>query len=160
MMSRETSTHMKSRSSSTPGRAGQIAASLLLALALLVSPVHAHHDTVELPQLHPGNARPRARDRRVEEPHGHLLARDFHERAHQHTYTHTHWHSHVLEDDTIIHHKHPHSHTYWHYGPDETEEERVTRVEESREQAAPFEESERPSGNTRFVEPGRGDGPY
>lgn len=153
------STQTKTRSGSTFGGAGRLAASLLLILAL-TSPASAHHDTMELPQLHSGNEAPRARDRRPERPHGHLLARDFHEQAHQHTYTHTHWHTHVLEDGTIIHHKHPHSHTYWHYGPDETEEERVTRVEPDREKAPPYEESERPSGNTRFVRPGHGDGPY
>lgn len=104
------STQTKTRSSSILGGAGRLLASLLLTLAL-ASSASAHHDTLELPRLHPGNEAPRARDRRVERSHGHLLARDYHEAAHQHTYTHTHWHTHVLEDGTIIHHKHPHSHT-------------------------------------------------
>lgn len=146
-------TRTKHRSSSTRGGAGRFAVPLLLALGLLAGPARAHHDVLELPRLHAGTAPPAARHGSVEEPHRHYLARDHHEPAHQHTYTHTHWHTHVLEDGTVIHHKHPHSHTYWHYGPDETEEERTTRVLEDRETSPPHEESERPSGGTRFVEP-------
>lgn len=137
-------------------------ASLLLALALAwPTPARAHHDIQEQPELHQGTVEPHRHEAGIEEPHDHYHAHAYGDvRPHQHAYTHTHWHTHVLEDGTVIHHKHPHSHRYWHYGPDETEEERVTRVEEDREKAPPNEESASPQAGTRFVKPGQGgDGP-
>ena len=148
----ERRTRTNHRLSTRSGGAGRFVAPLLLALTLIFAgPASAHHDIEEQAALHPGTAEPRLRDREVD----HGYAGEFrHAEAHQHTYTHTHWHTHVLDDGTIVHHKHPHSHTYWHYGPDETEEERVTRVLKNQEEASPHEEGERPSGGTRFVKPG------
>jgi hypothetical protein len=144
---------LPNRISSLAAGAGRRAVPLLLALALAAGPASAHHD-LEGYGDHQGVVAPHAHRRGANEPHDHWHAHAYHDvRPHQHTYTHTHWHTHVLEDGTVIHHSHPHSHTYWHYGPDETEEERVTRVEEDREKAPPHEESERESGGTKFVEP-------
>jgi len=140
------------RFSSRRTGAGRLLIPLLIALAVFAAPVQAHHDLDDGPGHEPP-ARYR-NERGQDEPHDHYHAHAYHDaRPHQHTYTHTHWHTHVLEDGTVIHHNHPHSHTYWHYGPDETEEERVTRVLEDKEKASPNEESATPSGGTRFVEP-------
>jgi len=158
------------RFSSRACGAGHLVAPLLLAISLvLATPARAHHDIDDHPEQHAGMEPASFHDRAdPDEPHDHYLAHAYgEERPHQHTYTHTHWHTHVLEDGTIIHHKHPHSHTYWHYGPDETEEERVTRVEPDREKAPPNQESpgHAPGGpdasaDTRFVKPGQsGSGP-
>ena len=145
---------------SSPARgAGRLVAPLLIALTLaFAGPARAHHDIEEAPEMHPGNTRPQSHYRgEADGPDTHYLAHAYGEvKPHQHAYTHTHWHTHVLEDGTIIHHKHPHSHTYWHYGPDETEEERVTRFEPDKEKAAPNEESPAPEAGTRFVKPGTG----
>jgi len=152
-------TQTQNRISSRATGVGRLAAPLLVAILLAcAAPARAHHDIDECPELHPGNVPARFHDRAdPDAPHDHYLAHAYgEERPHQHTYTHTHWHTHVLEDGTIIHHKHPHSHTYWHYGPDETEEERVTRVQEDREKAPPNEESPSADADTRFVKPGQG----
>lgn len=142
-----------SRSGSRRAGAGRFFVPLLIALTLCAAPVRAHHDMDDGPGHSPRGGDHR-HDRGQGEPHDHYHAHAYHDvRPHQHTYTHTHWHTHVLEDGTVIHHSHPHSHTYWHYGPDETEEERVTRVLEDREKASPNDERETPSAGTQFVEP-------
>jgi hypothetical protein len=92
--------------------------------------------------------------------HDHFHAHAFSDvKPHQHEYTHTHWHTHVLEDGTVVHHSHPHRHTYWHYGPDETEEEKVTRVPEDRQKAPPTGEGEGRGSDTRFQEGGHPESP-
>ena len=140
--------------------AGRSARSVLLLLVLtLAAPARAHHgppgsvfgryDPCE-PGPHDVHAAHGESRRDPRHRHHHRVPSDPHERPHQHNYTHTHWHTHVLEDDTVVHHSHPHSHTYWHHGPDETEEERVTRVLDGSEIAAPTEEGEdRSAGTTR-----------
>jgi hypothetical protein len=149
-MTQHTSHSKVPRSGSRRAGAGRFVVPLLIAL-LAAAPVRAHHDYDDDP--HHSSPRGLNHHRGQGVPHDHYHAHAYHDvRPHQHTYTHTHWHTHELEDGTIIHHSHPHSHTYWHYGPDETEEERVTRVLEDQEKASPNDESPTPNAGTQFVE--------